>query len=241
MTGIAANGAFDGGRPAASGGDARVRLFEAAARGSRRVRRLRLMLPALGALLCLVVIGATIVSRITISLGIGDLRITSEGLAMDAPHLSGSDGKGRTYAVSAESAIQDLSDTRVIRLKGIEASVTQADGSKARLTADGGVYNAAAQTLVLKDNIRLANSDGSGGALNRAEIDLATGSLSSDSPVAFSSRLGEINAEKMGVAKKSGTVTFSGGVRMTVDPTVRPGDAKGTPSNQPEKAPESNP
>ncbi|WP_026784972.1 LPS export ABC transporter periplasmic protein LptC [Pleomorphomonas koreensis] len=241
MTGIAANGAFDGGRPAASGGDVRTRLFEAAARESRRVHRLRLMLPALGALLCLVVVGATIVSRITISLGIGDLRITSEGLAMDAPHLSGSDGKGRTYAVSAESAIQDLSDTRVIRLKGIEASVTQADGSQARLTADGGVYNAAAQTLVLKDNIRLANSDGSGGALNRAEIDLATGSLSSDSPVAFSSRLGEINAEKMGVAKKSGTVTFSGGVRMTVDPTVRPGDAKETPSNQPEKVPESNP
>lgn len=241
MTGIAANGAFDGGRPAASGGDLRARLFAAAARESRRVRRLRLVLPALGALLCLVVIGATIVSRITISLGIGDLRITSEGLAMDAPHLSGSDGKGRTYAVSAESAIQDLSDTRVIRLNGIEASVTQADGSQARLTADGGVYNAAAQTLVLKDNIRLANSDGSGGALNRAEIDLATGSLSSDSPVAFSSRLGEINAEKMGVAKKSGTVTFSGGVRMTVDPTVRPGDASGTPANQPEKAPESNP
>ena len=241
MTGIAANGAFDGGRPAAPGDVARARLFEAAARGSRRVRRLRLMLPALGALLCLLVIGAIIVTRITISLGIGDLKITSEGLAMDAPHLSGSDGKGRTYAVSAESAIQDLSDTRVIRLKGIEASVTQADGSQAQLTADGGVYNAAAQTLVLKDNIRLANSDGSGGALNRAEIDLATGSLSSDSPVAFSSRLGEINAEKMGVAKKSGTVTFSGGVRMTVDPTVRPGDASGTPANQPEKAPESNP
>lgn len=241
MTGIAANGAFDGGRPAAPGDVARARLFETAARGSRRVRRLRLMLPALGALLCLLVIGATIVTRITISLGIGDLKITSEGLAMDAPHLSGSDGKGRTYVVSAQSAVQDLSDTKVIRLKGIEASVTQADGSQARLTADGGVYDSAAQRLVLKDNIRMANSDGSGGALNRAEIDLATGSLTSDSPVAFSSRLGEINAEKMGVAKKAGTVTFSGGVRMTVDPAARPGDINGGRPDQPATAPQSTP
>ncbi len=248
MTDIAANGAFDGGGTEPFGGSAaRVRLFAAAARESRRVHRLRLLLPALGALLCAAVIGATIITRITISLSIGDLKITTEGLAMDAPHLSGSDGKGRTYAVSAESAVQDLSDTRVIRLKGIEASVIQADGSRARLLADSGVYDSAAQTLVLKENIRLNNSDGSGGALDRAEINLATGSLTSDSPVAFSSRLGEINAEKMGVEKKAGTVTFSGGVRMTVDPTARtdgttkvlPG--RTNPSDPNENAPDSNP
>ena len=185
-------------------------------------------------MLCVIVIAATVITRISISLSIGDLKITTEGLAMDAPHLSGSDGKGRTYAVSAESAVQDLGDTRIIRLKGIEASVTQADGSRARLLADSGIYDSAAQTVVLKENIRLSNSDGSGGALERAEINLSTGSLTSDSPVAFSSRLGEISAEKMGVEKKAGTVTFSGGVRMTVDPTARPGSADKMPPGQPD-------
>jgi len=248
MTGIAANRAFDGGDTGPFDGPvARARLFAAAARESRRVRRLRVLLPALGALLCVVVIGATVITRISISLSVGDLKITTEGLAMDAPRLSGSDGKGRTYAVKAESAVQDLGDTQVIRLKGIEASVIQADGSSARLLADNGVYNAAAQTLVLKENIRLTNSDGSGGALDRAEINLATGSLTSDSPVAFSSRLGEINAEKMGVEKKAGTVTFSGGVRMTIDPAARPSGAataspdQAKPSDQIGNAPESNP
>jgi Uncharacterized protein conserved in bacteria len=149
--------------------------------------------------------------------------------------------------VSAASAIQDLTDTRVIRLKGIEASVVQADGSRASLLADSGVYDSAAQVVVLKENIRLSNSDGSGGKLDRAEINLATGSLTSDSPVAFSSRLGEINAEKMGVEKKAGTVTFSGGVRMTIDPTARtdgadnalPGQAE--PSDQKGNIPDSTP
>ncbi|MCM5559586.1 LPS export ABC transporter periplasmic protein LptC [Pleomorphomonas sp. JP5] len=232
MSGIAANRAFDGSDLEPFGNTAeRARQFAMAARESRRVRRLRVILPAVGALLCLIVVGATVITRITISLSIGDLKITTEGLAMDAPHLSGSDGKGRTYAVSAESAVQDLGDTRIIRLKGIEATVTQADGSRARLLADSGVYDSAAQTVVLKENIRLSNSDGSGGALERAEINLSTGSLTSDSPVAFSSRLGEISAEKMGVEKKAGTVTFSGGVRMTVDPSAHPGSGdKALPS-----------
>lgn len=247
MSDIAANRAFDGGGMEPFDGSTRAGLFATAARESRRVRRLRFLLPTLGALLFALVIVATIITRISISLSIGDLKITTDGLAMDAPHLSGSDGKGRTYTVSAASAVQDLTDTRIIRLKGIEASVIQTDGSQARLLADTGVYDSAAQRLVLKENIRLANSDGSDGALSRAEIDLNTGSLTSDSPVAFSSRLGKINADTMGVEKKAGTVTFSGGVRMTVDPAAtsngankifpgqadRPGQKENIPNSTP--------
>lgn len=223
MTGIAASHGMDEADALAAAED-RLRLFASAARESRRVRRLRVLLPAAGLVLALVVAGTTVLSRIAISLAIGDLKITAAGLAMDAPHLSGSDGKGRTYAVSAEGATQDLRDTRVIRLAGIKATVTQPDGSSARISADSGVYDSAAQSVVLSENIRLDNSDGSGGRLERAEIDLDTGTLRSDSPVAFSSSFGDINAEKMGVAKSPGTVTFSGGVRMTIDPTARKGN-----------------
>ena len=238
MTDIAANRAFDGGGMEPFDGSTRAGLFATAARESRRVRRLRFLLPTLGALLFALVIVATVITRISISLSIGDLKITTDGLAMDAPHLSGSDGKGRTYMVSATSAVQDLTDTRIIRLKGIDASVIQTDGSQAHLLADTGVYNSAAQTLVLTENIRLANSDGSGGLLSRAEIDLNTGLLTSDSPVAFSSRLGKINADTMGVEKKAGTVTFSGGVRMTVDPAAR---SDGASKSAPDQAKQPDP
>lgn len=224
MTGIAAK------RVAVSADDGflneagqRAMLFAAAARQSRRSRRLRVLLPTIGLLLATLVVAVTVITRISISLSVGDLKITAEGLSMDAPKLSGSDGKGRTYKASAQSATQDLSDTRVIRLTGVEASVTQVDGSYARLTADTGRYDTAAQKLVLDDNIRLSNSDGSSGRLERAEIDLNTGQLSSDSPVAFTSNLGDINAEKMGFEKKAGTVKFTGGVRMTINPAARPG------------------
>lgn len=233
MTDIAANRAFGGGgMEPFDGSAARAPLFATAARESRRVRRLRVLLPAIGALLFALVVFATVITRISISLSVGDLKITTDGLAMDAPHLSGSDGKGRTYKVRAESALQDLTDTKIIRLKGIDANVIQADGSQANLLADSGIYDSGAQKLVLKENIRLANSDGSGGALSRAEIDLNTGALTSDSPVAFSSRLGKINAEKMGLEKKAGTVTFTGGVHMTVNPAARQEGTNKTNSGQ---------
>jgi len=237
MTGIAANRGMDridAGLLEEAGH--RAELFALAARQSRRSRRLRIMLPAIGVFLAALVVVVTVVTRISISLTVGDLKITADGLAMDAPNLSGSDGKGRTYSASARSATQDLNDTRIIRLAGVEASVTQVDGRYAHLTADTGRYDTAAQKLVLDDNILLSNSDGSGGRLDKAEIDLNTGSLTSDSPVAFSSDLGEINAERMGVEKKDGRITFSGGVRMTINPEATKGapakrldEAEGTP------------
>jgi hypothetical protein len=80
MTNIAANSAFGGGMEPFDGSASRIRLFATAARESRRVRRLRVLLPLLGALLCLIVIAATVITRISISLSIGDLKITTEGL-----------------------------------------------------------------------------------------------------------------------------------------------------------------
>lgn len=198
----------------------RLRAFHRAARHSRRVRRLRVALPALSLLLVALVAGYGVATRIGLSLAIGKLAITAEGLSMDAPRLSGSDGKGRTYEVTADKAVQDLSDPQVIRLGGIRAQVRQADGSSADFSAASGVYDARAQTLVLDRDIAIRASDGTAADLERAEIDLATGEVSSDAPVAFSSSLGAIRARGMEVGEKANSVTFGGGVKMTVDPAA---------------------
>lgn len=206
--------------PGAAADARRRRAFALADRHSRRVRRLRVALPAFGLILALGVVVTGIVSRIEIGLGIGDLRITSEGLAMDAPRLSGSDGKGRTYEVTAASAVQSLTDPRQIRLSDIRATVIQADGRRADFEAASGLYDAGAQSLVLDDRIRIRSSDGSAADLQHASIDLDTGAVESDAPVSFSSSLGAIEAEGMEVRSKGKSVTFSNGVKMTVDPNA---------------------
>ena len=213
---VAVAGGFSGDDD--GGARLRAQAFARAARQSRQARRLRWLLPAIGVLLTLVIVGATTVTRIAIGLSIGDLHIDSSGLTMDAPHLSGSDGKGRTYNVTAENAIQSLTDTRIIRLTKIVANVKQADDSFADFSADSGIYDAGAQKLTLLDNIKIIGSDSSTADLKQAVIDLSTGAVTSDGPVAFSSTLGEIKAKDMGVTRKAGSITFGGGVHMTIDP-----------------------
>lgn len=209
------------GRPAPAPralGEDRRRAFETAARHSRAVRRLRVALPVAGVLLAVGIAGLGILSRIEIALSFGDLAITAEGLSMDAPQLSGSDGKGRTYAVTANRAVQDLSDPKVIRLYGIAATIVQASGESARFSAATGVYDARVQTLRLEDDIAIRASDGTAAALESATIDLDTGDVTSSAPVAFSSSMGSIEAKGMAVGEKGGAVTFGGGVKMTLDP-----------------------
>ncbi|ODN69374.1 LPS export ABC transporter periplasmic protein LptC [Methylobrevis pamukkalensis] len=197
---------------------ARVADFERALRNSRRVRRLRLLLPALSLVVALGVIGAGAVARIGFGLGIDGLSLTAEGLQMDAPRLSGSDGRGRTYTVTATNAVQDFNDPKVIRLFGIAAEIRQADGSWAKFDADSGIYDSGREKLRLDKNIRIRTNDGNAADLSEAAIDLKTGQVDSDAPVAFSSALGSVEAQGMKVDQKRGSVTFTDGVRMTVDP-----------------------
>jgi lipopolysaccharide export system protein LptC len=198
--------------------------FAAAERHSRRVRWMRMALPTAAVLLALGVAAIGVVTRIEIGLSIGDVRITAEGLSMEAPRLSGSDGRGRTFEVDADRAVQDLRDPRIIRLYGIRATVRQPDGDTADFRAGAGVYNAGEENLTLADDITIHSSDGSSARLQHAAIDLVTGDVVSDAPVAFSSSLGSIEAQEMDVGQRGGSVTFGGGVRMTVDPrAVREG------------------
>ncbi|WP_181703492.1 LPS export ABC transporter periplasmic protein LptC [Chthonobacter albigriseus] len=198
----------------------RRRAFEHAARQSKRIRRLRVALPLLGVALFGAVVGITILSRIELALTFGDLSISSEGLAMAAPKLSGSDGKGRTYSVQADRAVQDLGNPKLIRLYGINAHIRQADGRTADFGAGSGIYDAGKQTLVLDEDITIRSDDGSAAGLERATIDLATGDVQSNAPIAFSSSLGSIQAKGMSVEQKGGSVTFRNGVKMTVDPNA---------------------
>lgn len=206
---------------------ARLAAFERAARSSRRVRRLRVALPLASLAVVLLAVALGVLARIELGFNFAGVDITADGISMDAPKLSGSDGKGRTYEVTAESAVQDLADPTIVRLFGIKAEVHQTDGRWAEFSADSGVYDAGAERLRLDENIRIRSSENYAADLSKAEIDLATGKVDSDAPVAFSSTLGAVEAQGMQVDEKGGTVTFSDGVKMTVDPNAVDGGNAG--------------
>lgn len=197
---------------------AREAAFARALRHSRRVRGLRVALPAACLLVGVLLVGGSLVTRHLLGVGLDGLSLTAEGIAMDAPRLTGGDGSGRTYAVTADSAVQLISDPRVIRLRGIVARVEEADGTWAELSATLGTYDSRAETLTLEDGIRARSAEGLSAELQAAAIDLATGAVTSDVPVAFSSALGAVEARQMTADDEAGTVSFGDGVRVTLTP-----------------------
>jgi lipopolysaccharide export system protein LptC len=206
---------------------AREAAFGRALRHSRRVRRLRLGLPIASLAVVALLIGGSMVTRHFLGVGLGELSLTSDGIAMDAPRLSGTDGAGRTYTVTADRAVQQISDPRIIRLYGIVARVEEADGTWAEMTSAIGTYDSRLETVVLEEDIRARSAEGYSAALTRAEIDLGTGAVTSDAPVAFSSALGAVEARRMTGGQEGGSMSFGDGVRVTLTPGGASGDAGG--------------
>jgi lipopolysaccharide export system protein LptC len=113
----AADGAIDGGgiggddlRHAVPGRRVRPAPLPSAARRaadrhSRRVRRLKILVPALAVIVVLGIVGvAWVQSRLQGALDVKNVLFSKDGLTMVEPHLSGH-AQGRAYDVSAQREI----------------------------------------------------------------------------------------------------------------------------------------
>lgn len=198
-------------------GPALSRVQRAARRHSLTVRILRWLLPGLGLLILAGMIGLVVLFHILSGFGATNLMLTSEGLVMDHPELSGHDGE-RSYKVTATRAIQRLTDPRIIDLETIRADIVLGKDERAEIIALKGTYNNAAETLRLYDGIQLQWSEGYKVDLREVEIDLTSGAMSTSEPVAIRSEQGHVVAGKLDYDKTRGLVRFHDGIKMTLNP-----------------------
>ncbi|WP_428699304.1 LPS export ABC transporter periplasmic protein LptC [Stappia sp.] len=215
--------AFDGhdGAPRASE-DARQAATRALARTaaqrhSKRVRRLRLAVPGIGLVLMLGIFAMIGVSSYLSSLGLGNITLTTDGLVMDSPELSGHDGE-RSYRVSARRAIQRISDPRIIDLEAITAELRMSADQHVRIVATRGTYNSAEETLSLSDGIDVTTNEGQTARFGSLDIALKTGRLASQEETVFTSSFGSLKAGRMRFDQDAATLTFTDGISMTVMP-----------------------
>lgn len=197
-------------------GAARAR---AAARGhSRVVRSLRIALPAIALLIVAGLAGAALLpSLLGPGLDIGSVGVSSEGLVMDKPRLSGRDGE-RSYEVTADRAVQSLANPKLVELEGIIAQISLPRGNWVRLNAKRGLYDSEAETLKLTEGITVASRDGEDAVLDSADVDLKTGAATSSSPLEIRGPRGTIRAGGASVADPGGAIVFNNGVSLTVEP-----------------------
>jgi lipopolysaccharide export system protein LptC len=186
---------------------------------SRVVRRLRWLLPAAAFVIIAGFAGAMVAPSLLPGIDLGDVGVSTEGLVMANPKLSGHDGD-RSYDITAARAVQSLTNPKLIELDGIDARITLPNGGWVVLKAIRGQYDSEVERLKLSEGITLESSDGEEASFTTADIDLKTGLVVSDSPLTIDGPRGKISA---GSAEASGDgtgIVFKDGVKLTLDPAA---------------------
>lgn len=193
------------------------RVQRAARRHSLLVRLLRWVFPAVGLLILAGMTGLVILFNVLSGFGAANMMLTSDGLVMDHPELSGHDGD-RSYKVTARRAIQRLSDPRIIDLETIRADIVLGKDETAEIIALKGTYDNAAETLRLYEGIQIEWSEGYTVDLSVVDVNLKNGAMKTSEPVLIRSDQGHVQSGNLSYDKENGLVRFSDGIKMTINP-----------------------
>ncbi len=208
----------------------RARARAAAVGHSRRVRLLRIALPVIAAVILLVFGGITLVRSLVPGLDISALSLSSEGIVMEHPRLSGH-GPDRSYEITADRAIQSLTDPNRIDLVKISAVITMRDGKVVNVSADKGIFDNGKEILKLRDNIRFKSTAGEDGVMSSADIDLKSGDMTTETPLQIKSQTFSIKAGGGESAKNGDSLVFRGGVHVTIDSKAESTSSASKPSD----------
>jgi lipopolysaccharide export system protein LptC len=193
------------------------RAFAAARKHSRRVRQLRIAIPAA----VLAVFGLMVLwswlnplrMLEQLPLKIGDTVISGTKIMMQAPRLSGFTRDSRPYELTAASASQDFTRPDVVELRDIRAKLQMQDNATTELTARNGVYDSKKEVITLGDDVYLVTTSYKAW-LSNAVVDVRTSNVSTDKPVRVEMLRGNLTANRLQVSESGDLMTFDGGVVM---------------------------
>jgi lipopolysaccharide export system protein LptC len=203
------------------GRDDGARMFRAAVRHSRRVRILRVVIPAIALVVCAAVVLMTWFNPLKILLhlpkDIGKMVVSGTKITMESPRLAGFTRDSRSYELTASAASQDIMQPDVVELKNIHAVVEMQDKGLMDMTAANGTYNSKVETLDIPSKVLLVASSGFECRLTDAKVDIRKGNIMSDKPVDVKLSNGTISANGIEVIDSGQLIRFTGGVTMNVD------------------------
>ena len=206
-------------------------IFLRAQRHSRRVRVLRIAVPA-GTVVVLAAI--TLVSwldpmRILSRLPTagGQLVVSGTKITMSSPKLAGFTKDARPYELNARAAAQDITNPDIVELTDIRAKIESSDRTPVVVTAIDGVYNRKSGILKLNRDIVLTTPSYQVDLIE-AVVDTTNNNVVSDKPVQVKMLQGTVNAQRLEVAGGGEVIRFIGDVKMTLQnmPDLNPMAAK---------------
>jgi lipopolysaccharide export system protein LptC len=136
-------------------------------------------------------------------------------LAMTKPRLSGTDAKGNPFVVTAERAVQLGHNSRRARLESVDADITLDKERWLNVTANNGIFDANARTLVLDGGISVFSDDGYELHTRSAHFDLKKGFAHGEKKVTGQGPLGTMSADRFEVDKTTQQIRLKGNVHTT--------------------------
>jgi lipopolysaccharide export system protein LptC len=206
-------------------------IFLRAQRHSRRVRILRVAVPAgtVAALAAVTLVSWLDPMRILSRLPTagGQLVVSGTKITMSSPKLTGFTRDARPYELNARSAAQDITNPDVVELTDIRAKIESSDRTPITVTAIDGVYNRKSGILKLNRDIVLTTPSYQVD-LTEAVVDTVNNNVVSDKPVQVKMLQGTVNAQRLEVAGGGEVIRFLGDVKMTLQnmPNLNPMAAK---------------
>jgi lipopolysaccharide export system protein LptC len=210
-----------------AGMDAR---FAIAARHSRMVRILRVMVPAavilsLAAIFMVSLFNPFRMLLPKLPIEMGNLVVSGTKVTMESPHLAGYSQDRRPYEVWANTAVQDVTDPDHVELHTLRGKVLMEDQSTVTLEAVNGLMDTKQQLLDLHKDIYVQTTAGYEAWLSQAFVDMNKGTVTSDEHVDVKWADGKISADTMKVTGGGEVVRFDGHVVMNIDKLPPPPDA----------------
>lgn len=215
--------------------DAFERAYRRAQRHSRRVRVLKVALPAV-ALSMVAAVGLYSFVGLPggISVNLGGTTLEGGRLVMANPELDGFTSDDRPYSMRADRAIQEVGNTSVIQLERIGARLPIDAANWADVDAEKGVFDREANTLELSEGVTITMDTGMTATLRSATVDIGLGAMSTAEPVEITMEGSRLSADSMRMTERGGVLVFENRVRMQVElqRLERAQRSEGTPNAQ---------
>jgi lipopolysaccharide export system protein LptC len=149
----------------------------------------------------------------------GDPEALEDGLRMLSPSFTGRTPNGEPYVVTADWALPDAPNPNRIKLRGVEATMTLADGRIATLLAADGAFFPQIKRLRIENGVAVTTSDGYRVDTNAATVDADGRSLRTDGAVRATGPTGSIQADLLeALDAEDRIVKFSGNVLVLIKP-----------------------
>lgn len=143
--------------------------------------------------------------------------LIDERLSVENAMYRGRDNQGRPFSVLAGEAVQRSSIEGLVRMRDLVAQLLLTDGP-ARLSADGGTYNIAAETVAVDGPVRVTASDGYAMVARGVSIDLKARTISGDAGVSGEIPAGTFSANTLRADLAARTITLEGDAHFTMIP-----------------------